>query len=196
VRRAHAEHRSEKSEKNKSLVTAVIVGAVAVVVLGAVGAYVWSRKDATEGKLASREEEAEIDKFLKGLKVTTAKASVVKRGARRPGGAGGGSDEFNNDMNLGDASKAGGGDETLDDGQIQDVMAANYRKLVPCIMQAHVPEMAIDFGVRGTGKVSAVKVNGQRSGAFPACVLGRMQSFNFPKFNGSKTVASWSMAIR
>jgi serine/threonine-protein kinase len=197
VRRAHAEHRSEKTEKKKSMVTAVIIGVVAVVVAGGVGLYVLSRTDTAAGKLASREEEAEIEKFLKGVKIGGMKASVAKRGARRAGGGGAG-DEFNNDANFGDASKyqAGGGDETLDDGQIQDVMMANYKRLVPCIMQARAPEMAVEFVIRGTGKVSAVKVNGQRSGGFPSCVLARMQSINFPKFNGSKTIASWSMSVR
>jgi hypothetical protein len=57
-------------------------------------------------------------------------------------------------------------------------------------------DIALDFVVRGTGKVSAVKVNGQRGGPFASCVLGRMQSFGFPKFNGNKTVASWSMSMR
>ena len=35
-----------------------------------------------------------------------------------------------------------------------------------------------------------------RNGAFPACVLGRMQSFPFPSFNGKKTGASWSLSMR
>ena len=80
-------------------------------------------------------------------------------------------------------------------------MMGNYRGLIPCLMaEKHknpgLTDMSIDFVVRGTGKVSAVKVNGQRGGAFPGCVLARMQSFNFPHFNGSKTIASWSMSVR
>jgi len=54
--------------------------------------------------------------------------------------------------------------------------------------------MSLDFVVRGTGKVSAVKVNGQKGGPFASCVLGRMPTF--PKFNGNKTIASWSMSMR
>jgi len=104
-------------------------------------------------------------------------------------------------MNIGDVTKSGGGDETLDDNVIQRVMMGSYRSLVPCIMQEKhrspgLSDVSIDFVVRGSGKVSAVKVNGQRGGAFPGCVLGRMQSFNFPRFNGSKTIASWSMSMR
>ena len=45
----------------------------------------------------------------------------------------------------------------------------HYRGLVPCLMaeRKHNPgltEMSLDFVVRGTGKVSAVKVNGQKGG--------------------------------
>lgn len=196
MRRAEAEHQSEKSEKRKTLVTATIVGVVLLLVGGGIGAYVLSRKDTSGGKLASRQEEAEVDKFLKGVKLGSMKASV-RRGRR----GGGPSDEFNNDANFGDASRGFAvGDQTLEDGQIQDVMMANYRKLVPCIMQAkaHSPglnDVSIDFVVRGNGRVSAVKANGQ-SGPFASCLLGRMQSFNFPKFNGTKTIASWSMSMR
>jgi hypothetical protein len=187
------------------VVTFVVVGAVLVAVLGAIALYVLSRKDADGGKLASREEEAEVDAFLKDVKINFAKASVAKKGSggghhAASGGAANDS-EFNNDMNLGDATKAGGGDETLDDDVIQKVMMGNYRSLVPCIMaekhkEPGLSDIALDFVVRGTGKVSAVKVNGQRGGPFASCVLGRMQSFGFPKFNGNKTVASWSMSMR
>ena len=78
-------------------------------------------------------------------------------------------------------------------------MMNHYRGLVPCLMQARrgnpgLTEMSVDFVIRGTGKVSAVKVNGQKSGPFADCVLGRMPTF--PKFNGSKTIASWSMSMK
>jgi serine/threonine protein kinase len=205
TRRAHAEHTHERVEKKKSLATFLIVGTAVAAVIGGVAWYVLSRQATQGGALASREEEAEVDSFLKEVKLNFATAHVAKRGSgHRPGGAsaaGAGDAEFNNDMNMGDVSKGGGGDETLDDNVIQRVMMGNYRSLVPCIMQEkhHTPGLSdvnIDFVVRGTGKVSAVKVNGQRGGAFPGCVLGRMQSFGFPKFNGSKTVANWSMSLR
>jgi serine/threonine-protein kinase len=202
VRRAKAETTSAATEKKKSMATVVIVGVALTLVGGGMAAYLMTRKAADGGKLASREEEAEVDSFLKEVKLDFQTAHVAKRapGGHHSGGGGGG-DEFNNDMNIGDVTKSGGGDETLDDNVIQRVMMGNYRSLVPCLMaEKHknpgLGEMSIDFVVRGSGKVSAVKVNGQRGGAFPSCVLGRMQSFNFPKFNGTKTIASWSMSLR
>jgi serine/threonine-protein kinase len=206
ARRAHAEQAHETVEKRKSLVTIFIVGILVLGVLGGVAVYVLSRKASDGGKLASREEEAEVDAFLKDVKINFASAHVAKKGQasgpRHAGASGAGSDsEFNNDMNIGDVTKAGGGDETLDDDVIQKVMMGNYRSLVPCIMaERHktpgLSDISLDFVVRGTGKVSAVKVNGQRGGPFSGCVLGRMQTFGFPKFNGSKTIASWSMQMR
>src|SRR5450432_1314365 len=201
-RRAKAEHTHDKTEKKKSVATLLIVGVAVAVVGGGLSLYLTTRKAADGGQLSEREEEAEVDSFLKEVKLNFATAHVAKRGtSHHAGGGGGGGDEFNNDMNMGDVTKSGGGDDTLDDNVIQKVMMGNYRSLVPCIMQEkhHNPglsDISIDFVVRGSGKVSAVKVNGQRGGAFPGCVLGRMQSFNFPHFNGSKTVASWSMSMR
>ncbi|HET6149263.1 MAG TPA: protein kinase [Polyangia bacterium] len=206
ARRAHAEQTHESTEKRKSLVTFFIVGLLVLGVLGGVAFFVLSRKESAGGKLASREEEAEVDAFLKDVKINFASAHVAKKGqpgaARHTGGGAAANDaEFTNDMNLGDATKAGGGDETLDDNVIQKVMMGNYRSLVPCIMaERHktpgLSDISLDFVVRGTGKVSAVKVNGQRGGPFSGCVLGRMQSFGFPRFNGNKTIASWSMQMR
>ena len=203
ARRAQAEHRSEKSEKKKSVFTGVVVTLVLLAVAAGAGIFLLTRHDTSGGHLASREEEAEIDNFLKGVKIDVSKA-VVRRapagGHHAPGAGnlnGGSAEDFNNDANFGDVGKGfNEGDQTLDDDQIQNTMMANYRKLIPCIVHSPgVSNIALEFAVRGNGKVSAVKVNGQRTGALPACMLGRMQSFNFPKFNGSKTIASWSMSM-
>jgi hypothetical protein len=204
MRRAKAEHSHEATEKKKSVATVFIVGVVLAVVGGGMALYLMTRKAADGGQLASREEEAEVDSFLKDVKLDFQTAHVAKRssgGGHHASSGGGAGDEFNNDMNMGDVTAAGGGDETLDDNVIQRVMMGNYRSLIPCLMaEKHknpgLSEMSLDFVVRGTGKVSAVKVNGQRGGGFSSCVLGRMQSFNFPKFHGSKTIASWSMSVR
>ena len=202
MRRAKAEHTHEATEKKKSMATVLIVGVALVAVGGGLTLYLMSRKAAEGGQLASREEEAEVDSFLKDVKLDFQVAHVAKRGSGGHHSSGGGAnDEFNNDMNMGDVTAAGGGDETLDDNVIQRVMMGNYKSLIPCLMaEKHknpgLADMNIDFVVRGSGKVSAVKVNGQRGGDFPKCVLGRMQSFNFPKFHGSKTIASWSMSVR
>ena len=201
-RRAAAEQRQESVDKKKKTVTVLFTLVLLVAAVGGVFFFVWTRKADQGTKLASRSEDAEIDAFLKDVKLSFQGAHVAKRGS---GGhhAGGGSKaddaEFSNDSNFGDASKyASAGDETLDDGVIEETMMHHYRGLVPCLMseRKHNPglsQMSLEFVVRGNGKVSAVKVNGQKGG-FASCVLSRMPTF--PKFNGSKTIASWSMSMR
>jgi hypothetical protein len=199
-RRAHAEIKHEKSEKAKRAFTFAVVSIALVAVAGGAFWYVHTRKDADKTTLAERSEDAEIDAFLKDVKLSFQKASTVKHGGHKGGGSVAGDGDFSNDANFGDASKHGsGGDELLDDAVIEETMMKHYRGLVPCLMQERhknpgVSEMSVDFVVRGTGKVSAVKVNGQKSGSFANCVLGRMPTF--PKYNGNKTIASWSMSMR
>ncbi len=197
-RRAQADQKQEKSEKRKSIFTFVFALIALGVAVGGVVLYVWTRKEGNDTKIASRTDDADVDAFLKDVKLSFRRATVAKRGS---GGhhAAGADSEFSNDANFGDASKyAAAGDETLDDGVIEETMMHHYRGLVPCLMaeRKHNPglsEMSLEFVVRGTGKVSAVKVNGQK-GSFASCVMGRMPTF--PKFNGAKTIASWSMSMR
>jgi hypothetical protein len=159
-----------------------------------------NREEASDGELATRMSEGDIDAFLKDVKIQFPKRdkpAARRAQAGRPGSKG---DDFSNDMNLGDVSK-GGGDEILSEAVIQKVMMSRYRSLVPCISaerqrNPRLTDVDLEFVVLGSGKVSAVRVNGQRGGTFPSCVLGRMQSFGFPSFNGRKTIASWSMSMR
>ncbi len=201
-RRAAAEQRQESVDKKKSTVTVLFTLVLLVAAVGGVFFFVLTRKADQGTKLASRSEDAEIDAFLKDVKLSFQGAHVAKRGSgghHASGSSKADDAEFNNDSNFGDASKyASAGDETLDDGVIEETMMHHYRGLVPCLMseRKHNPglsEMSLDFVVRGNGKVSAVKVNGQKGG-FASCVLSRMPTF--PKFNGSKTIASWSMSMR
>jgi len=81
---------------------------------------------------------------------------------------------------------------------IQETMTTNYRKLVPCMLVekesgAQISELAVDFVVRPSGKVSAVKANGHKTGRLSECVLGRMPEF--PPLSGDKTIASWALDV-
>ena len=101
---------------------------------------------------------------------------------------------------LGDATR-GGGDAVLDEGAIQRVMMGGYRQLIPCVMQERgrnpaLYDVNLEFVVLGSGKVSAAKVNGQRGTPFASCIEGRLKGIKFPSFDGTKTIASWSMSIR
>ena len=57
----------------------------------------------------------------------------------------------------------------------------------PCIRRA----------IRGsTGKVFSVKVNNETGSTVASCVFAKMQAVDFPKFNGAKTHATFSLALR
>lgn len=199
-RRVQAEHAHENVERKKSRATLFIIGGAVILLAGGLAIFLARRESAKEGELASRVGEADVDEFLKAIKVDfpIAKRPTARRVSRGPGGKM--DDPFGGVTNMGDVSQ-GASEEILSDNVIQGVMMGNYRKLVPCIMDERrrnpgLGEMDLEFLVTGSGKVTAVKVNGQQKGAFPSCVLGRMASFPFPKYNGSRTIASWSMAMR
>ncbi len=153
---------------------------------------------------AQAKSEAAAADFLKGVEISlkvdppTPKANRPR--VRRPGAKPGSKDEFSDVTNLGDASE-GGGDETLDQSVVQNVMKNNFKILVGCIMEERrrnpgLRNVDMDFIIKGTGNVSAVKVNGQTGSPLAGCMFGKMQTVAFPKFNGSKTHANFSLSMK
>jgi len=192
-RRAQAEVAHEHVERRKGRAVRLIVG-IAIIVVGVpIAWFIYNRGAAEEDRLAMRVAEEDVDAFIKTAKFDFAK----KKPATRRGGK---ADDFSNNMNLGDVSQGGGGDDILSESVVQRTMMENYRKLIPCVMteRKHNPalhDVDMDIAIAGTGKVKAVRVNGQSGGGFASCILGRMQTFSFPAFNGKKTLASWSMSL-
>jgi len=201
-RRAQAERAHEHVERKKGRWTIMIIGTAVVALAAGLGWFIHKRAAAKDDVLASRVSEADVDAFLKDVKISFPEH---KRAARRsgpggnpgvgPGGVAGRAEDFNNNMDFGDVSQ-GGGDAILDEGVIDRVMHANYRRLVPCIMGKGVSTIEVDFVVQPTGRVRAVRVNGQSKGPLPVCILNQMQSFGFPSYKGKNTIASWSMSLR
>lgn len=198
-RRAQAEQANEHVERSKGRWTVLIIGSAAVAL--AVGAFFFIRalNPPKDEALAARASEADIDNFLREVKVEF--AAPKRAGGRRTGGGSAGGltgrpEDFKNDMDYGDASQRGG-DDILDEGVIDNVMRANYRRLVPCIMHGGgVRSIDVDFVIQPTGHVQAAKVNGQSKGPLSSCVLSQMQTFAFPSWKGKKTIANWSMAMK
>ena len=80
-------------------------------------------------------------------------------------------------------------------------MASNFKSLTGCILEEKHRDGALknvdmDFVIKGSGQVSAVKVNGATNTPFASCMLGKMQTVPFPHFNGARTVASFSLALK
>jgi eukaryotic-like serine/threonine-protein kinase len=200
-RRTRAEQAHEHTERRKGRWTIAIIGLAVLAVAGGLTFYLMNRKAAENDVLASRVSEADIDKFLNGVKVEFAqpKQSGGGGGRRRASSGGGGptgrAEDFSNLMDYGDVSKDGG-DAILDDGTVDRIMRGNYRKLVPCAMQGGIRTVELDFVIHPSGRVKAVQVNGQRSGGMANCIMNQMQSFGWPQYRGKNTIASWSMSFR
>jgi hypothetical protein len=200
-RRAQAEQAHEHVERKKGRWTLLIIGTAVLAVAAGVGWFIYKRAAAKDDVLASRVSEADVDAFLKDVQISFAPPKRVGAGGKRPGPGGGGNgiagraEDFNNNMDLGDVSQ-GGGDAILDEGKIDQVMRGNYRRLVPCIMGKGVSTVEVDFVILPTGRVKAVRVNGQGKGPLPMCILNQMQSFGFPPYKGKPTIANWSMSLR
>lgn len=195
----HAENERQKSDaadrsaQRKKVVTLLGV-AVTVLGLGAGGTVFYLAKlkpPPPETKVVEKDPEIKWDVSLK--------VDPAEKKKRRPK-VGGKAGEFDEVTNLGDASSEGG-DEVLDPATVQRVMTQNYKVLTGCIMEEKrrnpsLSTVEMDFIVRGAGNVSAVKVNGSQTGALPECLHAKMQTVTFPKFNGSKTHASFTMNLR
>ena len=196
-RRAQAERAHEHVERKKGRWIILILG-TAVVAFPAGLAWFIHQRAAPRTTSSPQRQRSRRGCLPQGCQISF---PAHKRPGRHagpgvgPGGVAGRAEDFNNKMDFGDVSQ-GGGDAILDEGTIDRVMHANYRRLVPCIMGKGVPMIEVDFVVQPTGRVKAVRVNGQSKGPLPMCILNQMQGFGFPAYKGKNTIASWSMSIR
>ena len=145
------------------------------------------------------EKEGDLSVTFNMMKVDPPPPKGKKHHSRGPGQKGG-PDEFDGPQNLGDANSEGG-DETLGEDVVQKVMMANFKVLGGCLREEKSRNPAtrsvdFDFIIKGNGLVSAVKANGQTSSPLSSCIYGKMQAVQFPKFNGSRTHASFSLALK
>ena len=178
-----------------------VVGLLAIlllVALGGGGGLFWFIQH-QKAKVVIIKERSDPDfKFDVTMKVDPPEKKVP--GKRRGTKMVNGKNVFDDTTVLGDASE-GGGDETLDGPTVQRVMTQNFKMLTGCMMEERsrntsLRNVDLDFIIKGSGTVQGVKVNGQTAGAFASCIYGKMQAIAFPKFNGSKTHASFSFGFK
>ena len=197
-----ARQQAEDADRRKArgrIVT--LVAAMLIIVVGTLGTLGWygSKHHWFEQKIVKEVVHEDVD-WLKGVEISMkVDPPPAKQKIRRPK-KNGKPGEFEEVTNLGDASSEGG-DETLDQNVVQRVMAANFKVLVGCIQEERRRNPALhavdmDFIIKGSGTVSAVKVNGQTGSPLAGCMYGKMQSVAFPKFNGTKTQASFSLNFK
>jgi Protein kinase domain len=197
MRRAHAEQAVVKADKHKGLALFGFIGA-GVVVLVVAGFFVIKAVKGSEKRQVSDQiASLESGKITASIKLV----DVPKRPPRdpnrprvpRPRGSGGGGG-FDEALDLGDAEE-GGESETLSNAEINPVLQRYGGKLGGCLARSGERRGSIEFIVKGNGRVSAVRVNGQESSGLASCVRGVMGGMQFPTFNGPRTRASFDMSI-
>jgi hypothetical protein len=200
ARRAHAEHVVVKQDKHKGLALFGFIGLGVVVVV--LGGFFIVKAVKGAGKKDNREEIASLEsgKIAAEIKLVEMPKRPprdpsrphVPRAPRAPGAGGGGG--FDDALDLGDAED-GSESETLSNSQINPVLQRYGGKLGGCLARSGERHGSIEFIVKGSGKVSAVRVNGSESSGLAGCVRGVMSGMQFPSFNGPRTKASFDMSI-
>jgi hypothetical protein len=197
--------RMQQDRRRRAILVGIVAGSLGILATGgAITAYLLTKDPQTRERIVYRERD-NLGTLIKGIDITWKKepegqAKQRKILRRRPRRSGKGRAEDDDVTRFGDATQEGG-DALLSQKVVQDVMASNFGRLKSCVVSAArrdptLREVVIEFGVRGTGRVSTVQVNGQRSGPFQGCVLQRMQAIRFPAFDGQITRAVFSMNLK
>jgi serine/threonine protein kinase len=199
ARRAQAEVQHVAVEKRRGTTLYGFI-ALGVVALG-VGAYflvaaLSSAKDDGDAGGVARLEEGQLEAKItfKKPKQRTGKGKRRSGGSRGENSRGGGFDEFDGPMDLGDASE-GGESERLDDSEINPVISRHSSGLARCLSKTGSRSAHIQFVIRGNGKVSYVKVNGVTGTPLQKCLSGAMKKMSFPSFNGARTRAEFEIGF-
>lgn len=197
-RRANAEVVHAKQERSRGA-TLYLVVAAAVIGLGG-GAYMLvkalgSDDSDDKAKVAGLSEgsmEATISfPSVEQAKKRRNKNRKGKGGAKGAGGPGGGWDDS---LNF-DMAGAGGGTETLSNGQVNPVIGRSGGQLGGCIRKTGTKQAFIEFMIKGTGKVYQVRVNGSTGTPVAKCVRGVMFKMQFPTFDGVRSKHNFDIAF-
>ncbi len=201
ARRANAEHHVVTADKRKgtTLYAVIGVGVIALVVGGyfIVEAVKGGDKKKQTAEIASLE--------TSELNFTIKLADQPKRPPRDPNrkagprvpraaGSSGGGGGFDEALDLGSAED-GEESETLANSDINPVLQRYGGKLGRCLGGGNGRHANIEFIIKGNGKVSAVRVNGQEGGPLTTCIRGSMTAMQFPTFNGPRTRASFDISL-
>jgi hypothetical protein len=201
--RVHVEQTVVKQEKRKGLALYGFL-AIAVAALGIGAWFVLSVLKVGQQASASQHTGLIAASDVAGIKVGGAKAVDDREAQRRHRASRGhaaaprSGDKFDEALSF-DMADESVGDERLDESQINGVLARHGASLGRCLREESgrggARQAEIDFVVLGSGKVSAVRVNGDSASGLTQCVRGALAAMQFPSFNGPRTRASFSMSL-
>ncbi len=195
-RRANAEVVHAKQEKSRGATLYIIVAA-AVIGLGG-GAYMIVKALASDDS----DDKAKVAGLSEGsMEATISFPSVEQAKKRRKrgrkggkGGSKGTGGSWDDSLNF-DMAGAGGGTETLSNGQVNPVIGRSGGKLGRCIRSTKTKDAFIEFMIKGTGKVYQVRVNGSTNTPVAKCVRKVMFSMQFPPFDGVRSKHNFDIAF-
>jgi hypothetical protein len=201
ARRAQAEVHHEKVQKKRGAMLFVMIGAAVV----ALGLAIWfivgqvkGKKD--DGAVAGVEKVGAAQ-----LSVTFSQPKVPPKQPKKSGGSRGGSRGGGGGGDNGDAESLAldmsdeddeSGSEKLDMGTIYNVYSRYGSQLGGCMSRAGTGYALISIIIDGpSGKVTFVRVNGQKGGALAECIGRVMRSMKFPPVNGTRTRAEFDISL-
>lgn len=196
-RRANAEVVHAKQERSRGAIVYVIVAAAVIAVGG--GAYTIVKalgSDSNDDTTTL----AGIEGAKLQAKITfPSQAQVKKRRGKRRGksskpGVGGKAGGWDDSLNL-DMAGANGGNDRLDNSQVNPVIQRSGGKLARCLRSTKSSDAFIEFMVKGTGKVYQVRVNGETGTPLAKCLRKAMMSMQFPTFNGVRSKHNFDMSF-
>ena len=202
--RAHNEHTVVTQEKRKGMALYGFL-ALGVAALGVGGWFLFGVLKVGQKASAGQHTELIASSDIGGIKVGKVKSVNDREAQRRHRSQKGrspapraGGDNFEQALSF-DMADDNVGDERLDDSQINSVLSSHGGSLARCLRdesgRGGARQAEIDFIVLGSGKVSAVRVNGESGSSLSQCVRVALASMPFPSFNGPRTRASFSMGL-
>lgn len=195
ARRAQAEVAHASSEKRRGVALyGFIAAGIAAVALIAYFIVAKARKADGPGDVAGVSSVTEAQLAVKIGTPKTEAAPKRSGGGRRSSGSRGSSG--GDDTLALDMSNDSGGSETLDPGQINNVVTRHGGSLGRCLSKTGSRYAGINFTIEGpTGKVTKVTVNGESSGGLQSCIAGAMRSMKFPPVDGPRTRAEFDISM-
>lgn len=198
ARRAHAEVHHQTKEKKRHVVLYTTL-ALAVIGVG-VGLYfiVGGGGKQQQDEVAGV---AKVGGAQLAVKLSEPKPPEKKKpsggsrsGGSRSGGGGGGDDS--EDLSFDMSGDDEDGSERLDMNTIYGVYSRYGGQLGSCVSRSGESYASIGIIIDGkSGKVTWVKVNGQKSGGLYDCINRVMRSMSFPTINGPRTRAEFDISL-
>lgn len=205
ARRANAEVIHAKQERSRGATLYVVVAA-AVIGLGG-GAYMLVKAlgsdDSDDKAKVAGLSEGSMEATISFPSQEQAKKRRKKHRKGKSGGgaeagagagAGGKAGTWDDSLDF-DMAGAGGGSETLSNGQVNPVIGRSGGKLGKCIRSTKTSDAFIEFMIKGSGKVYQVRVNGSTSTPVAKCVRKVMFSMQFPTFDGVRSKHNFDIAF-